>query len=156
MQNFTSPEILGIKQETENGAQPNRDLGEHPLGTTLGAILAASTAGATIWLIAGPAAAFVGTVFGAVAGGIGGKAVAELIEPTMAEDFNRDTYITRLHQGTRHVESSEKDRSPSDLIAKELDEESPAELKQVPREVWEHLNQSNKELIRGEEEWVDS
>src|SRR6476661_57102 len=69
--------------------------GAHPVGTGIGAAAAGAAAGAAGGLIAGPAGAAVGAVVGAVAGGLAGKGVAESIDPTVEDNYWRETYAKR-------------------------------------------------------------
>lgn len=68
--------------------------GAHPLGTGVGAAGGAAT-GAVIGSVAGPVGTVVGAVVGGVAGGLAGKGVAEVIDPTMQDDYWRNNYKSR-------------------------------------------------------------
>jgi uncharacterized protein (TIGR02284 family) len=85
---------------TDNGelgvGQPNRDPitgapGAHPVGTGVGAT-GGALAGAAAGSMAGPVGTVVGLVAGAVVGGLGGKAVAEGVNPTQEADYWRANY----------------------------------------------------------------
>ena len=66
--------------------------GAHPVGTGLGAAAGGAAAGAAAGAFGGPAGVVAGAVVGAVVGGLGGKAVAESINPTAEEAYWRDQY----------------------------------------------------------------
>lgn len=85
---------------TDNGelgtGQPNRDPltgepGAHPVGTGVGAT-GGALAGAAAGSLAGPAGTVAGLLVGAVVGGMGGKAVAEGVNPTQEDAYWRDRY----------------------------------------------------------------
>jgi uncharacterized protein (TIGR02284 family) len=70
--------------------------GMHPVGTGAGAT-GGAVAGAAVGAIGGPAGAVAGMLVGAVVGGMGGKAVAERINPTAEHshwqnEFTREPY----------------------------------------------------------------
>lgn len=67
--------------------------GAHPVGTGAGAT-GGAVAGAAVGAIGGPAGAVAGLLVGAVVGGLGGKAVAERINPT-AEHSHWEGSFTR-------------------------------------------------------------
>lgn len=76
--------------------EPNRDPitgspGAHPVGTGLGAT-GGALAGAAAGSLAGPAGTVIGLVAGAVVGGLGGKAVAEGVNPTQEDAYWRENY----------------------------------------------------------------
>ena len=67
--------------------------GAHPVGVGLGAVAGGIAAGAAAGtMAAGPLGTAVGAVVGAVVGGLGGKAVAEGVNPTAEENYWRDNY----------------------------------------------------------------
>ena len=71
--------------------------GSHPVGTGVGAT-GGALAGAAAGSLAGPVGTVVGLVAGAVVGGLGGKAVAENVNPTAEdaywrESYNREAYV---------------------------------------------------------------
>ncbi|HSU24009.1 PA2169 family four-helix-bundle protein [Comamonadaceae bacterium OTU4NAUVB1] len=71
--------------------------GAHPVGTGVGAT-GGALAGAAAGSLAGPVGTVVGLVAGAVVGGLGGKAVAENVNPTAEdaywrESYNREAYV---------------------------------------------------------------
>ena len=85
---------------TDNGeigvGEPNRDPitgtpGAHPVGTGAGAA-GGGVAGALAGALAGPVGAAVGLVAGAVIGGLGGKAVAEGVNPTQEDAYWRENF----------------------------------------------------------------
>ena len=65
--------------------------GAHPLGTGVGAT-GGALAGAAAGSLAGPVGTVVGLVAGAFVGGLGGKAVAEGVNPTEQESYWRANY----------------------------------------------------------------
>lgn len=65
--------------------------GAHAIGTGVGAA-GGGAAGAAIGAVAGPVGAGVGLVVGAVVGGLGGKGVAEMIDPTIEDAYWREEY----------------------------------------------------------------
>ncbi len=65
--------------------------GAHPVGTGVGAA-GGAVAGAAIGAAGGPVGAAVGLAAGAVIGGLGGKAVAERVNPTVEDAYWRDAY----------------------------------------------------------------
>lgn len=76
--------------------EPNRDPitgapGAHPVGTSLGAT-GGALAGAAAGSLGGPVGTVIGLVAGAVVGGLGGKALAEGVNPTMEEAYWRANY----------------------------------------------------------------
>ncbi len=67
--------------------------GSHPVGTGIGAAAGGIAAGAVAGtLAAGPVGAVIGAAAGAIIGGLGGKAVAERLDPTVIDDHWRDKY----------------------------------------------------------------
>jgi hypothetical protein len=99
-----------INEELEHDADKdaNRDplsgqTGAHPIGTGVGA----ATVGAVTTAIgaaAGPVGAAVGAVVGSVVGGLIGKGVAETVNPTVEDEYWRNTYTSRPYykQGQRY------------------------------------------------------
>lgn len=69
--------------------------GAHPVGTGLGAAAGGMAAGAAVGTVAGPIGTTVGAIVGAVAGGLAGKGVAEMIDPTVEDDYWRTNYDRR-------------------------------------------------------------
>jgi uncharacterized protein (TIGR02284 family) len=65
--------------------------GAHPVGTGVGAT-GGALAGAAAGSLAGPVGTVVGLVAGAVVGGLGGKAVAENVNPTAEDAYWRESY----------------------------------------------------------------
>lgn len=85
---------------TDNGelgtGTPNRDPitgtpGAHPVGTGVGAT-GGALAGAAAGSLAGPVGTVAGLVVGAVVGGMGGKAVAEGVNPTQEDAYWRESH----------------------------------------------------------------
>ena len=85
---------------TDNGelgtGTPNRDPitgapGAHPVGTGVGAT-GGALAGAAAGSLAGPVGTVAGLVVGAVVGGLGGKAVAEGVNPTQEDAYWRESH----------------------------------------------------------------
>lgn len=84
-------------RETPKEGEPNRDPisgkpGSHPVGTGIGAAAGGIAAGAAAGSVAGPVGTAVGAAIGAVAGGLAGKGIAEMVDPTVEEEYWRDTY----------------------------------------------------------------
>jgi len=104
----------------------------HPVGIALGAFLAGFTTAASVGLVTGPWGAMIGMVVGAVGGGLGGNAIAEIVQPSLKEASTSDADTTH----PRHPQPSF-----SDTIM--------PTPRQVPREPWRHLDETNKDLIKG-------
>lgn len=66
----------------------------HPVGTGVGVATGAAT-GAAIGSVAGPVGTAVGGLVGAVAGGVAGEGVAEIVNPTVEDDYWRRNYASR-------------------------------------------------------------
>jgi hypothetical protein len=84
----------------DKDADANRDpisgaRGAHPVGTGLGATAGGAAAGAAAGTVAGPAGTFAGAAAGAIVGGLAGKGIAEMIDPTVEEDYWRKNYSSR-------------------------------------------------------------
>lgn len=107
----------------------------HRLGAGLGAVLAGGAAGATGGVLVGPVGAIVGAVVGAVAGGLGGCAVAEMVDQDMLDDGIRDTYTTRIPS-----------RPAADAMDADANFQRP-NSKPAPRESWNRLDESGKDLL---------
>lgn len=69
--------------------------GAHPVGVGVGAATGGAIAGAAIGAAAGPIGTAAGVVAGAVIGGLGGKAVAEKIDPTIEDAYWNEQYTSR-------------------------------------------------------------
>lgn len=87
---------MATNNDLSNEGAPNRDPitgtpGAHPVGTGVGAT-GGAIAGAAAGSMAGPVGTVVGLVAGAVVGGLGGKAVAEGVNPTAEEAYWRENY----------------------------------------------------------------
>jgi hypothetical protein len=87
------------KPKKEESDHSNRDPlsgepGAHPLGTGTGA-MAGGAAGAMIGAAGGPLGAGIGIVVGAVAGGYAGKGLAELVNPTLEDEYWQHHYESR-------------------------------------------------------------
>ena len=78
--------------------------GSHPIGTGIGAAAGGMAAGAAVGTVAGPVGTAIGAAVGAVAGGLAGKGVAEMIDPTVEDEYWRDNYSTRpyVESGARY------------------------------------------------------
>jgi hypothetical protein len=98
------------------GNDANRDPitkepGAHPVGTGVGAAaggLAAAAAGAaagaaTGTVMGGPIGTAVGIVAGAVIGGLGGKAVAESVNPTKEDAYWRENHTREPYYDKNHT-----------------------------------------------------
>ena len=72
--------------------------GAHPVGVGVGAAAGGMAAGAAAGtLAAGPVGTVIGAAVGAVVGGLGGKVVAEKIDPTMADDYWRQHHAKQSY-----------------------------------------------------------
>ena len=69
--------------------------GAHPIETGVGAAAGGAAAGIAAGVVGGPVAAAVGVAVGAVAGGYAGKSVGEIIDPTTADGWLRDRFMSR-------------------------------------------------------------
>ncbi len=69
--------------------------GAHPVEAGIGAAIGGVAAGMAIGAVAGPVTAAVGAAIGALAGGYIGKDVGELIDPTIDDDYLRESFETR-------------------------------------------------------------
>lgn len=83
--------------------------GAHPIGTGVGAA-AGGAAGAAIGAVGGPVGAVAGAVVGAVVGGLGGKGVAEGINPTAEDAYWREQYTREPYYAS---DSSFDDYAPA-------------------------------------------
>ena len=80
------------KEYDQNLDPISKEPGAHPVGTGVGAAVGGAAAGAAAGMVGGPVGAVVGAVAGAVVGGLGGKAVAESVNPTAEEAHWRESY----------------------------------------------------------------
>jgi len=72
--------------------------GAHPVGVGIGAAAGGVAAGAVAGtLAAGPIGTAVGAAVGAVVGGLGGKAVAERVDPTGDSEFWRSNHAKQAY-----------------------------------------------------------
>lgn len=78
----------------------NGQPGAHPIGTGVGAASAGTIGAAFGGAVGGPVGAVVGAAVGAVAGGLLGKNAAEVLNPTVEEDYWRTHYTTRPYVTT--------------------------------------------------------
>jgi len=88
------------QQEAYAGKDANRDpitgaTGSHPVGTGLGAAAGGVAAGAAAGSVVGPLGTVVGAAVGAVLGGLAGKGVAEMVDPTVEDEYWRENYSSR-------------------------------------------------------------
>ncbi len=74
-------------------------IGEHPVGTTAGAVIGAAAAGAAVGAFAGPVGTAIGAVAGAVAGGAAGNRAAHVIDPMVEEAYWRSAWHERAQMG---------------------------------------------------------
>jgi hypothetical protein len=72
-------------------------MGQHPVGTGVGAVAGGLAAGAATGAAAGPIGALVGGAIGAVAGGLAGKGIADMVDPTMEDDYWRGNWANRSY-----------------------------------------------------------
>jgi len=136
---MTKPITSDLLEATNGGRNLDPSPAEshrHPISTSIGAILAAGTAGTTGGVLVGPVGAIVGAVVGAVAGGLGGQALGELVDPTGLGNVEQDTYTSRTH----HLVD------PPAADSTDEDSNTP-ETGQSPREAWGRLDQSSKDLL---------
>jgi len=94
-----------LEDDTRSGS--DNPLGAHPVGTAVGAVAGAVATGAAIGSVAGP----IGTAVGAAAGGFAGKGIADMVDPTMENEFWRTNWQTRpyIDQGFTY----DKDYGPA-------------------------------------------
>lgn len=87
------------KGEVKAGRQgePRTPLGDHPVGTGVGAVAGAAAAGAATGAMAGPVGAAVGAAIGAAAGGLAGKGIADIVDPTMEDEYWRQNFADRSY-----------------------------------------------------------
>lgn len=69
--------------------------GSHPVGTGAGAAGGGVTGAALGAAIGGPVGAAIGAVVGGVAGAYSGKGVAEVMNPTLEEEYWRENHATQ-------------------------------------------------------------
>jgi hypothetical protein len=69
--------------------------GAHPVEAGIGAAIGGVVTGMAIGAVAGPVTAAVGAAIGALAGGYIGKDVGELIDPTVDDDYLRESFQFR-------------------------------------------------------------
>ncbi len=86
-----------MDEKSKAGADENRDPitgepGSHPVGTGVGTAGGAATGGAIGAVVGGPVGAVVGAVVGGVAGAYGGRGVAEVVNPTVEEQYWRENH----------------------------------------------------------------
>jgi hypothetical protein len=90
----------------ENPDPITGEAGAHPVGVAAGGS-GGAVAGATVGAaVGGPVGAAIGGMVGAVAGGAAGKAAAEALNPTLEEEYWKETYRTRpyFRQGLDYSE----------------------------------------------------
>jgi hypothetical protein len=86
-----------IRKNAGNQKDSNRDPisgapGAHPLGTGAGAA-SAGVAGAVAGMaVGGPVGSVVGAAVGSIAGGLAGKGLAEAANPTVEEEYWKESY----------------------------------------------------------------
>lgn len=88
------------KKTNRRGTDANPDPitgapGAHPVGTGVGAAGAGAAGAAIGTAVGGPIGGAIGAVAGAVAGGYAGKAAAEVIDPTVEDNYWRDNYSSQ-------------------------------------------------------------
>jgi hypothetical protein len=86
------------RNQRRNEPDLNRDPitgtpGAHPIGTGAGAAAGGIAGAAAGTAIGGPAGTIIGAAVGAVAGGLAGKGAAELVNPTVEEEFWMANYV---------------------------------------------------------------
>ena len=80
------------------------DPDSHPVGAGLGAVGGAA-AGAAIGSAAGPVGTVVGGVAGGIAGGLAGHAIADMVNPTVEEEYWRTNFSTRPYASGQTYET---------------------------------------------------
>jgi hypothetical protein len=95
--NQDKPVARGEVRSGERRQEAGTPLGEHPVGTGVGAVAGAAAAGAASGAIAGPVGAAVGAAIGAAAGGLAGKGIADIIDPTMEDEYWRKNHRERSY-----------------------------------------------------------
>jgi hypothetical protein len=78
--------------------------GAHPVGAGVGAAVGGAATGAVLGTLAGPLGSVAGAVVGGVLGGLGGKALAEKLDPTFQDedDYWRDHYLFETYVESEH------------------------------------------------------
>ncbi len=75
-----------------------KEPGAHPVGVGVGAAVGGMAAGAAAGtMAAGPIGTAIGAAVGAVVGGLGGKAVAEKIDPTIEAEYWRANHEKQVY-----------------------------------------------------------
>ena len=86
------------EREARNLDPISKEPGSHPVGVAVGASVGGIATGAAIGtLTAGPIGTAVGAAVGAVVGGLGGKAVAERIDPTVEAQYWRENHARQSY-----------------------------------------------------------
>jgi hypothetical protein len=88
------------KGDPRTAAERERDqgpLGHHPVGTAAGGVAGAAAGGAMAGSVAGPAGAVIGGAIGAIAGGLAGKGIADIVDPTMEDEYWRQNWANRSY-----------------------------------------------------------
>jgi hypothetical protein len=89
----TDPAIHGDSNRDPITGEP----GAHPVGVGVGTAVGGAAAGAAIGAMAGPVGTVAGAVIGGVAGGYAGKGIAESIDPTVEDEYWRESYANRSY-----------------------------------------------------------
>jgi hypothetical protein len=92
-----------VAAKDENKDPISGEPGAHPVGTGVGAAGAGAAGLAAGMAVGGPIGAAVGAVVGAVVGGLGGKAVAEEIDPTREDAYWRENHQSRPYYEKSHT-----------------------------------------------------
>jgi hypothetical protein len=85
------------KGDLERDDEKRGPLGHHPVGTGVGAVAGGVAAGAATGSVAGPVGAAVGGAIGAAAGALAGKGIADIVNPTMEDEYWRANWSNRSY-----------------------------------------------------------
>jgi hypothetical protein len=86
---------VNVKQPNNNPDPITGESGSHLVGTGIGAA-GAGTAGAVLGgAVGGPIGAMIGAAVGGIVGGLAGKDVAEELNPTIENEYWRESYSSR-------------------------------------------------------------
>ncbi len=102
------------------------EAGAHPIETGVGAAAGGVAVGAAVGTVAGPVGTAVGAAIGAVAGGLIGSGVGEWIDPTVEDEWLRQTFPDRGYAEGATYETYE----PAYDYAREADARSEGRLYQ--------------------------
>ena len=94
-----------MRETPRKEGEPKRDPisgapGAHPVGTGIGAASGGAAGAAAGTAIGGPAGTLVGAAVGAIAGGLMGKGVAEMVDPTVEDEYWREAHRDEPYYST--------------------------------------------------------